>query len=97
MWRAAKEQNSQLVTASVESWDWIHYLVEPGIVDYEYRGKEDDKACAENISLSCKIFTCISHEQFNLQYTTPKFSNICPTLPLAVLSVLLVLIFHCIE
>lgn len=55
MWRAAKEQNSDIVTASVESWDWIHYLVEPGIVDYEYRGKEDDKACAENISsLGCR-------------------------------------------
>ena len=50
MWRAAKEQNSTIVTASVESWDWIHYLVEPEVVDYEYRGKEDDKACAENIS-----------------------------------------------
>ena len=50
VWRAAKEQNSQLVTASVESWDWIHYLVEPSVVDYEYRGKEDDKACAQNIS-----------------------------------------------
>lgn len=50
MWRVAKEQNSAIVTASVESWDWIHYLVEPGTVDYEYRGKEDDKACAENIS-----------------------------------------------
>ena len=52
MWRAAKEQNSKLVTASVESWDWIHYLVEPGIVDYEYRGKENDEACAENISFA---------------------------------------------
>ena len=50
MWRAAKEQNSEIVTASVESWDWIHYLVESEVVDYEYRGKEDDKACAENIS-----------------------------------------------
>ena len=59
VWRAAKEQNSQLVTASVESWDWIHYLVEPSVVDYEYRGKEDDKACAENISFSFVVMLAI--------------------------------------
>ena len=51
MWRAAKAQNSAIKTASVESWDWIHYLVEPSIVDYEFRGKEDDAACAKGISL----------------------------------------------
>ncbi len=50
MWHAAKAQDSSLKTASVESWDWIHYLVEPKIVDYEFRGKENDSACADAIS-----------------------------------------------
>ncbi len=55
MWRAAKAQNSSLKTASVESWDWIHYLVEPTIVDYEFRGKENDSACADAISMCTLI------------------------------------------
>ena len=50
MWRAAKEQNTNVKVAVVESWDWIHYLVEPGIVDMEFRGKENDSACGNAIS-----------------------------------------------
>lgn len=50
MWRVAKEQSSGLKVAVVESWDWIHYLVEPGIVDMEFRGQENDSACGNAIS-----------------------------------------------
>ncbi|CAI8041632.1 hypothetical protein GBAR_LOCUS23124 [Geodia barretti] len=37
MWRAAKSQDSSVVVAVTESWDWIYYLVEDGIVDYNFR------------------------------------------------------------
>ena len=50
MWRAAKSQNSSLVVAVAESWDWIYYLVEDGIVDYNFRCKENDSVCAQEIS-----------------------------------------------
>jgi len=46
MWRAAKLQNPSLKIAVSESWDWIHYLTEPDIVNYEFRGHEDDDATA---------------------------------------------------
>ena len=59
MWHAAKDQNPALKTASVESWDWIHYLVEPDIVDYEFRGKENDSACADAISCQCYFVSLI--------------------------------------
>ena len=52
MWRAAKMQNPSLKIAVAESWDWIHYLVESDIVDYEYQGNEDDDATAKNVKLS---------------------------------------------
>lgn len=50
MWNAAKLQKSSLSIAVVESWDWIHYLVEPEIVDMEYRGHENDNATATAVS-----------------------------------------------
>ena len=51
MWRVAKAgSGGKLSTAAVESWDWIHYLVEDDVVDMEFRGHEDDAACAKAIS-----------------------------------------------
>ena len=52
MWHAGKDQDKTLVVAVVESWDWIHYLVEPNVVEFEFRGKENDSACANAISNS---------------------------------------------
>ena len=51
MWRAGKDQDKGLVVAVVESWDWIHYLVEPDVVEFEFRGRENDSACANAISV----------------------------------------------
>ena len=53
MWRAGKEQDKGLVAAVVESWDWIHYLVEPDVVEFEFRGHDNDSACANAISIQC--------------------------------------------
>jgi hypothetical protein len=50
MWRAAKSQDSSVVVAVTESWDWIYYLVEDGIVDYNFRCKDNDSLCAHEIS-----------------------------------------------
>ena len=50
MWRAAKAQSPDLVVAVVESWGWIHLLVEAEVVQYEYDGFENDSACAAAIS-----------------------------------------------
>ena len=50
MWRAAKKQDPSLTIAVAESWDWIHYLAEPDVVDMEYRGHGDDNATAQAVS-----------------------------------------------
>ena len=50
MWRAAKTEDSGVVVAVAESWDWINYLVENDTVDYNYRCHEVDSVCAEEIS-----------------------------------------------
>ena len=51
MWRVAKDQNPDLIVAVVESWDWIHNLVEKDVVDFEFVGNENDTASADAISL----------------------------------------------
>lgn len=51
MWRVAKTEDSSMVVAVVEYWDWIYYLVEKGIVDYNYWCHDNDSACAIQISL----------------------------------------------
>ena len=63
MWRAAKTQSSNLTVAVAESWDWIHYLVEPNIVDYNYRCMENDSLCAQEISWSWTLtrLACVQH------------------------------------
>ncbi len=53
MWRVAKDQNHDLIVAVVESWSWIHDLVEREVVDLEYDGNENDSACADAISFLC--------------------------------------------
>ena len=50
MWRVAKTEDSSMVVAVAESWDWIHYLVETDTVDFNYRCKENDLLCAQQIS-----------------------------------------------
>ena len=50
MWRAAKSQDSSVVVAVTESWDWIYYLVEDGIVDYNFRCHSVDSVCVPQIS-----------------------------------------------
>lgn len=50
MWRAAKLQNPSISIAVAESWDWIHYLVEPDVVAMEYRGHENDNATAQALA-----------------------------------------------
>ena len=50
MWRVAKDQDRDLIVAVVESWSWIHNLVERETVDLEFDGNENDTACAEAIS-----------------------------------------------
>ena len=52
MWRAAKSQDSSVVVAVTESWDWIYYLVEDGIVDYNFRCMGLDPLCAKQISFN---------------------------------------------
>lgn len=47
MWRAAKQQDSHVVTAVSISWDWINYLVESDTVDYLFRAHENDTAGAQ--------------------------------------------------
>lgn len=47
MWRVAKQQRGQLVTAVAHAWDWIHYLVEPDTVDMEVRGHGNDTSCID--------------------------------------------------
>ena len=71
MWRAAKSQDSSLVVAVAESWDWINYLVEDGIVDYNYLCKENDTLCAQEISYHYNITEtlCDSHTILNLCQT----------------------------
>ena len=60
MWRVAKNQDSSVVVAVTESWDWIHNLVESGIVDYEYRCKENDSLCGQEISfMSFPVSMCL--------------------------------------
>ena len=50
MWHAAKSQDSSVVVAVTESWDWIYYLVEDTIVDYNFRCQDNDSLCAQEIS-----------------------------------------------
>ena len=50
MWRVAKSEDSSVVVAVAESWDWINYLVEKDTVDYNYRCLELDSICAQEIS-----------------------------------------------
>lgn len=50
MWRVAKTEDSSVVVAVAESWDWINYLVENDTVDYNYRCQEVDSTCAQQIS-----------------------------------------------
>ena len=51
MWRAAKTEDSGVVVAVAESWDWINYLVENDTVDYNYRCMSQDALCVPKISL----------------------------------------------
>ena len=50
MWRVAKTEDSSTVIAVVESWDWIHYLVEEDMVDYNYQCMSQDYKCIPQIS-----------------------------------------------
>ena len=57
MWRVAKEQNSKLTVAVVESWLWINYLVEPGIVDFHFPGFDNDICRAPAYNCAC-LYLC---------------------------------------
>ena len=50
MWRVAKSEDSSVVVAVAESWYWIDFLVEKGIVDFNYDCAENDSLCAKEIS-----------------------------------------------
>jgi predicted AlkP superfamily pyrophosphatase or phosphodiesterase len=53
MWRSAqtqwKAQGKNATVAVSISWDWIHYLVEDDVVNYSFRGKEDDRKVTTEI------------------------------------------------
>ena len=78
MWRVAKQQRGQLVTAVAHAWDWIHYLVEPDTVDMEVRGHGNDTSCIDAISsalLWCKtILSSIMVQNYPQLYYGAKLS-----------------------
>ena len=42
-------QGKNATVAVSISWDWIHYLVEDDVVNYSFRGKEDDRKVTTEI------------------------------------------------
>ena len=73
MWRVAKSENSSVVVAVAESWDWIHYLVEKEIVDFNYNCAENDSLCGQEISYNYSCFLDKHHsyiiEVFTMQWS----------------------------
>ena len=50
MWRVAKTEDSSMMIAVVVSWEWIQYLVEEDVVDYNYWCMLQDFKCVPKIS-----------------------------------------------
>ena len=65
MWRVAKSEDSSVVVAVAESWDWIHYLVEEDTVDYNYRCLGLDYNCSQEISIN-EFYLHIFYEEFTI-------------------------------
>ena len=64
MWRAAKMQDPSLVIAVAETWSWIHYLVEPDIVDMEHHGIFDDNLTAQAVSKHAIFYMHTKHNYY---------------------------------